>query len=250
MNKKIMENHRTHWQWYRDFFSVGILRYFVVWFSLVPLAVHAFGKIPSVVPLKIGDLLLVLRLDLPFNWVLLWVASLCYTLALFIFVLRCPDFIKKYSSFIKYKDYGHSSRWLVWLSHDVFSEGAGPWDLLKERLVKKGYAVPLDPAVGRVDGVAVDAEVTSFQFDSSSSRFVFKMPIIGPNGLVLKDKTDEAEREIFWEVFGAQSGGRWRSRASIIVLLFAALVLFLVVLIQHIWAAVPYVVEEVALLLL
>lgn len=251
MSKKSWwDRHSAHWQWYRDFFSVGIFRYFVLWFSVVPLFVHALGSLPAVIPIGVGKAVVLFKPELPFNWVLLWLASVFYTAALFVFIVRCPDLIKKYPTFSKYKEYGHSPRWVVWLVRDVAQEGGSGWDKLRERLRQKGYATALPKDEGVADEVIIEERTTSFQFRDDDRRSRFELPVVNADGSIDERATDGAEREVFWEVFGAKAGSRTFSRVAVVALLSASLLLFLIVLAQHIWAAVPGVIDGLIELLL
>jgi hypothetical protein len=244
-----LDGYRTHWQWYRSFFSLAVLRYFVLWFSIVPVVLHLFSKVPLDIEFKTGTATFYLHPGLPFSWVLLWIASVFYTSALVLFVIRCPDFIKKYPSFSHYREHMHSPRWLIWLIRDVSKEHKKVWGELKEKLIAKGYAKPI-PATGSLPlkpQIAKDA--TKYQFDHEANRYQVAMPITG-GGVEDKEATAIAEREIFWEVFGAQSGSRAFSRGAIRVLLFFALALFVLVLIQHISAALPHVIDALVDLIL
>lgn len=229
--KSWLDRYPTHWQWYREFFSVAILRYFVVWFSIVPLALSVVRSVPA--KIHISSWSIDLHPSLPFSWTILWFASLAYTAALLIFTACCPYFIRKYPSFAHYKSVGHSPRWLVWLAFDVQKGGGDPWKKLSSKLHEKGY---LDIS-NRLDDLPAEPEVldrgTVLSFVMDNVRYEFVIPRECPG------KTDEAEREIFWEIFGAHSGSRRFFRLSIIVLLIFALILFGVVLVQHIWSALP-----------
>ena len=44
---KLLKKNWTHWQWYKSFFSITILRYFVLWFSIVPMFALWFKQIPK-----------------------------------------------------------------------------------------------------------------------------------------------------------------------------------------------------------
>lgn len=229
--KALLDQHRTHWQWYREFFSVAILRYFVIWFSIVPLALHVFQAVPAEV--HWGGWSIDFRPSLPFSWTILWFASLAYTAALVIFTVRCPEFIKKYPTYSHYKAYGHSPRWLVWLTFDVMNKRGAPWEKLFGRLNAKNY---LDVSE-RSGALPAEPEVldygTVLSFKRDGTRYEFVMPRGAPGD------TEIAEQEIFWEIFGAHSGGQRVWRAIIIGLLVVALVLFSIVLVQHISAALP-----------
>jgi len=229
--KPLLDQYRTHWQWYREFFSVAILRYFVVWFSIVPVALHILQAVPAVI--HVGSWSIDIRPSLPFSWTTLWFASLAYTVALIIFTVRCPDFIKKHPSYTYYKAFGHSPRWIVWMTYEVLNGGNEPWEKLYDRLRAKGYldVVPFTNDLLEEPKVLDRGTVLSFSRDGVQYEFV--MPRNG------SEATEVAEQEIFWEIFAAHSGGQRAWRGAIIGLLFVALALFVVVLIQHVCSALP-----------
>ena len=240
--KRFWNEHATHWQWLSGLFSVAILRYFVVWFSIVPVFLSLFRAIPGKIEINFGKAVLEITPQLPFGWYLLWLSSLCYTAALFIYALRCPEFIKKYPNFGVYSSYGHSPRWLVWAAYEVANEGGRAWNKLAEKLVLKGFAsvAPGRPEVG--GRPVVDRASTSYYFHWNGQNYVVAMP--PPTGCCANPPVvAEAEREFFWEVFGAKSGGRSISRLIILLLLGVSAVLFLITLFQHICAAIPDVLE-------
>src|SRR4051794_14633667 len=92
--------HKLHWQVFRDLFSIQILKYFVVWFSIVPIAVYVLQGVPENVRIFVtSDQPISFTLGLPFNWVVLWLASLAYTAALVIYKVFCPTLISRYHNF-------------------------------------------------------------------------------------------------------------------------------------------------------
>lgn len=231
LKKPLLDHHRTHWQSYREFFSVAILRYFVVWFSVVPLALHVFQSVPAQV--VVGDWSLDIRPSLPFSWTALWIASLAYTAALAMFTWRCPQFVRKYPTYKHYQEVGHSPRWLVWLAAEVLEAGGPPWEKLFDRLKAKNYLDVVECTHEIITEPLVQEKGTVLRFMHDGACYEFLMPRPCPGA------TAVAEREIFWEIFGAHSGGQRFWRGAIIVLLMFALLLFMLVLAQHIWAALP-----------
>src|SRR5688572_30240002 len=112
---KLLDNHKTHWQWYKDFFNVTVLRYLVTWFAIVPIAASFITNFKP--HLKYKDLFEVDFLadtSLPLGLKVLWLSSLFFVIALLLYQWHCPGFIKTYSSFGDYKRHQHSSRWIIW----------------------------------------------------------------------------------------------------------------------------------------
>jgi hypothetical protein len=240
MKKGYLDQYHTHWQWYRDLFSITILRYFVLWFSIIPIVLHVFGTVPEEVQSTFGQAVVMLRPRLPFSWAILWLSSLSYTAALLLFVVRCPDFIKKYHTYADYVAYGHSERWIVYLVRDVYVIRGKSWEKLKNRLIEKKYAVE---AVGGHDvkpEISIEADKSLFRFYDESKNYEIGMPLLNANGSVDESRTVTGVREMFWEIFGAHAGSRRTERGFIISLLWISVVLFAVVFLEHIWSAIPY----------
>src|ERR1700722_15181062 len=107
------EKYRTHWQWYKRFFDGNVFKFFISFLSLLPIIAKVFqstnsdGTAVASVESKLKGL---------FSWELLWFAAILYLIAYVLYSLFCPALIKTYNNFKDYKDYGHSPRWLVWLS--------------------------------------------------------------------------------------------------------------------------------------
>lgn len=155
---------KIRWEAFRDLLHIYIFRYFVLWFAAVPILAYALKDLPPQISIHwivCGDGAtcdVTFNVGLPFNWQLLWLASLFFIGALALYQLRCPGFIKKYHSFDEYKKSGHDVRWITRESSD-FLRGAADKARSKfaERLTTKNFAkaVPLpedrslyDPEVG------------------------------------------------------------------------------------------------------
>jgi hypothetical protein len=57
----------------------------------------------------------------------------------------------------------------------------------------------------------------------------------------IKNATDIATQEIFWEIFGRFSGIRPWARGAIIVCLFLSIAAFVVIVAQYLYAMVHYI---------
>jgi len=86
------------WEDYRDFFSVHVFRYLVTWFSVVPILAAVFSDLPREIALNISGQEISLQMSLPFSWICLWVSSLLFVIALIIYYLGCPIFVRKAGS--------------------------------------------------------------------------------------------------------------------------------------------------------
>ena len=95
------------WEEYQAFFQLIILRYLIVWFSLVPVIAGLVTQLPDPLPVTIMNVTHDIELVLPFHWQLLWLSSLFFVIALAIYKVFCPKFIHKYNNFSDYCKYKH-----------------------------------------------------------------------------------------------------------------------------------------------
>jgi hypothetical protein len=173
-----------------------------------------------------------LELGLPFSWQLLWLSSLFFLVALAIYHIRCPAFIKRYNQYTEYKSYSHDPRWLAWEARDVVAD---PKLLPKfvERLSTKKFLQELPPRFkwDPKNNPAVEEHATRLFFRHAGQTYALAMPLLDAQGNELPD----AERGIFWEIFGRFSSSRTLSRLLILILLSLSGVLFVLVLMDHVW---------------
>jgi len=230
------------WEDYKSFFQITILKYLVMWFSLVPVAAGLLKQLPEPIPLEISGASFNLHLSLPFYWQILWLSSLFFVIALGIYKLRCPDFIQKYNNYSDYKLYEHHPRWLAWLVHELLKGANGVQrDKLIERLDKKKYLTHLPDQLDfdLSKEPEVEEEQTTIMFRHKQKSYKFGMPILQHEGDD-RDLTDSV-KDVFYEVFGIYSASNSIARYSIKALLFVSFLLFLFVLMQHISTGGSYV---------
>jgi len=235
---KMLNNHRTHWQWYKSFFSITILRYLVTWFSIVPVFVKLFQGInePIIIQTSVTTLIK-LNLSLPFSWEVLWLSSLAFVFALLLYQVACPAFIKTYNSYGDYKSYKHSPRWIIWETLKVLND-KNEIDKLFERLDEKKYINTSTKTISKNE-VLVEEKQSVAYFKYGDKTYSLALPNIA-NGKIDVSKTDIMESEIFWEIFGRFSSSKKIIRLIIIVLLSISALLFSYVLIQNIYSGISY----------
>lgn len=189
----------SHWQNLKVLFNPTVTRLFISWFAITPIIVKAFEDVPEEVLLPTKPPI-ELQLDLPFNWVLLWFASLAYAIAFLIYTFACPRFLKQYRDHESYRVKGHSPRWLVWEFYYAWltiskSEKAK----LLERLEEKAFASESD-----------EEETEKPEVSGDETRFVFvhldKKYKVSAN----ENLKPNQETEYFWEIFG-----RWAASKPI-----------------------------------
>lgn len=228
------------WEEYQTFFQLIILRYLVVWFSLVPVIAGIINQLPTPLPITLMGVTHTIELTLPFHWQLLWLSSLSFVIALGLFKLFCPKFVQKYSSFSEYSSYNNHPRWLAWETHSLLtSANVNQKRKLVERLNEKKYLSRLEVNLDKdlCDKPEVKEKQTIIKFRVDDQSYEFGMPII-------QTPYDESsEKDVFYELFGRYSESRPGVRVIIKFLLIISLLLFLVVLLQHIISGAGFVWE-------
>lgn len=235
---KLLDNDKTHWQWYKNFFNVTVLRYLVTWFAIVPIAAKLFASFNP--HIKFKDYLeidFLTNASLPSSLQILWLSSLFFVIALLLYQVFCPNFIKTYSSFGDYKHHQHSPRWIIWEAMKVLNDKDEIGKLF-ERLNEKKMLTELTSEV-KTNEVKVETNQTVAYFTHNSKSYSLSLPILNLDK-VEEESTKNAEQEIFWEIFGRFSSSKKYWRLTIIVLLIISLILFLITLAEHIWTGLQY----------
>lgn len=238
---KILDSHTTHWQWYKGFFNITVFRYLVTWFAIVPIILKLVENAdPSLKVKDIVEIHIVNNASLPFSLQILWVSSLLFVIALFLYHIFCPGFIKTYSSYADYLKHHHSPRWIIWETQKVVDD-KNEIDKLFERLNEKGYVSVHQNEIIQSE-VKIENAQTVIYFKHNGQNYKMGLPIV-ESGNEAKDKTAIAEREIFWEVFGRFSSSKKYIRLAILILLIISGLLFAWTLIEHIWTGLKYIIQ-------
>jgi len=236
-----LDSHTTHWQWYRGFFNITILRYLVTWFAIVPIILKFVENAdPSLKVKDVIEIHFINNASLPFSLQILWISSLLFVIALFLYQFFCPGFIKTYSSYADYLKHHHSPRWIIWESQKVIDD-KNEIGKLFERLNEKGYISDHQEEIQNSE-VKIENEQTVIFFKHNGKNYKMGLPII-ENKIESKDKTAIAEREIFWELFGRFSSSRKYMRLTISILLVLSALLFAWTLGEHIYTGLKYIIE-------
>ncbi|EKO3375811.1 hypothetical protein KW505_07100 [Vibrio fluvialis] len=232
------------WEQYRIFFNLIILRYLVLWFAIVPILGGLFSKIKN--PITFIDSVgkqHELNLALPFSWQLLWLSSLFFVLSLFIYYIRCPNFVRKYHNFSYYKEYFHDYRWLVWEAEKlVKSIKNEQMDKFIDRLHEK-KEIMISISEDEFNGinnennakVSVEKTCTSLTFSHKNKYFKLSLPRHESNEDNLMEQVG-----VFYEIYGRFSSSRHLSRFFILILLSFSGLLFAYVFCQHIFHGGEY----------
>lgn len=214
----------SHWQHLKVLFNPIVTRLFIAWFAIAPIVLRLTERLPETIQVTKD---IQLKLGLPFNWAVLWWASLAYAVAFVIYTAFCPKFIKDYPDFDSYSDRGHSPRWLVWeyylawnaISHDQKKK------LLKRTFDKK-FVVEESAATNTTDEPTVLKEGTTFIFALDEKKYK----------LQIDEHLEQARvKDMFWEIFGRWSQSAPKRRMAAWLLFYGALALTAFVVAENIW---------------
>jgi hypothetical protein len=237
-----------HWQFLTGFFRFSFVKLFISWFALVPVAIAFLRRVPEIIYISPSSQQIIqLQTKLPFNWIILWVASLFFSAAAVLFLVFCPTFIRRHDTFLKYKTLGHSPRWVVWEIHYHLQ----PWffgkryaisEPLRKRLIDKKLALPSKDGAkflkdGQYSTVVPHADETTLYFREGDTIY----EVYSKQAPAL---TDTRENDLFWELFGFLTK-RWpKIRETIKWLIWLSLLLVAFVVAENIWFAVRYILEN------
>ncbi|TMO07814.1 hypothetical protein CWB60_07140 [Pseudoalteromonas sp. S327] len=219
------------WEVFKSFFQITILKYLVMWFSLVPVVAGIVTQLPDPLPVNIAGTTHDISLTLPFYWQVLWLSSLSFVGALGLYKTFCPDFIHKYNKYADYTSYQHDPRWLVWEAHTLFKfiDQEQRNKLLKRLKTKNYLTISKEKLAGNQEfstpSVCENQTIMKIKYDGETYDF----------GMPIRDHAEDTEKSIFYEFFGRYSASRGGVRKVIQILLIISLILFLFVLLQHIY---------------
>jgi hypothetical protein len=98
------------WSRLTELGSSRILRSSYLWFLAVPPLASLVSKLGPDVHLDLFGSAWVLRLDLPFSWKIFYFAAAAFAIATSIFFLRCPEIVRRYSTYTQFESEGKGSR--------------------------------------------------------------------------------------------------------------------------------------------
>lgn len=223
------------WEEYKDFYQLTIFRYLAMWFSIVPLIAGLLSGLPDPLPINVAGNIYHVQLELPFNWKILWLSSLIFLISFGLYLYKCPPFIKKYNQFSDYLAYCHDKRWMAWLIKDLF-ESKVDFKKFRDRMLEKGYAEKAPKSFQKTDQNPIVLEKqTVVYIEVDGELYTSGFPTKGS-----PEEADEAERGVFWEIFGRYSSSGYGYRILIRVLLLFSALLFTTVLIQNIYVGLTY----------
>lgn len=203
------KHEQSNWQNLNVYFKPSLTRFFISWFAAAPVLANLLEKYPSFIAL-------------PFSWWILWLASLSYAVAFFIYGVASPDFVKRYPNYPAYKAIGHSPRWIVWQFYylwEVADESTRT--KLSTRIIDKKYAVVATLDDKKLKEPQVSETGTAFQFVSQGNTYELSLN---------ESATDAKVMDIFWEVLArwANQGQKWRNTIWILLVVSMCLVAYTV----------------------
>lgn len=243
-----MKDKVWRWERYKNFFQVTIFRYFVLWFSIVPMIAVALSNTPSEINLHFGGQVIAVKAELPFSWQLLWLSSLFFVMALGIYYTFCPAFIKKYNNYGEYLTYHHDYRWMSWEACNLLKNKIDR-NKFTERVLLKKYAIEIDATATEeaknksgFEKPVVEENTTDFYFENGGKNYKLSFPhyIKKDNQPIIDEYADTG---MFHEIFGRYSESSTFARSLIITLLLLSLALFLIVLLQHIYHGATFFID-------
>jgi hypothetical protein len=203
-------------QWHNldGYFKPIVTRFFITWFATAPLIASVIQNYPSI-------------FVLPFDWWILWLASLAYAIAFAVHTLKCPQFIKRYPTYPAYQARGHSPRWLVrefygcWTS--IHTAGR---EKLENRVIEKNYAKESVDNLKFRENPQVTEKGAIFQLMHHGISYELA---------IKEDAKEEVVRDLFWEISGRWTSNDVKMRLLIWGFLAAAIILVLLTVLQDIW---------------
>ena len=100
------------WENINNLGRLKIFRIAMILFVLLPIAVKIFGHIPDKINILGFKESIPITMKLPFNWIVLYFASLSITLGSIIYNLYCPIIIKRYPDYYEFSRSGMTNSFL------------------------------------------------------------------------------------------------------------------------------------------
>ena len=96
------------WDSLRQISGIRLISGAYVWLLVVPVLAKFLSLVES--PVDFSDHVAGLRLELalPFSWKVLYFSAICFSLAFFIYILRCPPFFRRYANYAEFELDGKS----------------------------------------------------------------------------------------------------------------------------------------------
>ncbi|MEQ8836544.1 MAG: hypothetical protein RID07_07040 [Lacipirellulaceae bacterium] len=216
----------------------------------MPIALYIFRYLPSTISISTApDMILKIDVGLPFNWMILWLSSFLFALSAALFAIFCPSFIKRHDTYTKYKELGHSPRWVIWEVYYALSK-KGKFPLLwkydhtqpmRKRFIDKGLATCCTEVSNKVpEGQNAAVEALS---DRTIVYFMHQSQVYEMYSRQAPEADDQRENDIFWELFGYLTKRHPLVRGAINCLIIISFALVFWVFIENVWFTIEYFVE-------
>ena len=90
-----------------------IVRSSYVWFVFVPLIARILNNIERILTFQILNEQITFTMELPFSWKLFFFGATFFSMAILVYIIRCPDIIKKYRGFSDFQKERQTSFQLI-----------------------------------------------------------------------------------------------------------------------------------------
>lgn len=206
------------WPTLRSLFIAPVTNSLLTYFFIVPLAASVFSGLQRPVEFLGQDI----SFEIPFNWAVLYVGSLCYASAFSLYLGLAPEFTKRYRNYSEFqKALGGRPPLTAYLSRFwSASVRVRHKDILHNELISSGMARPLekielDYLYSRESGVMINT-LLHFYSGDSHKRFMILVPsetCMYPQGIYVIN-FDEVSKDPSWEqrLFDFLSSGYSRTR--------------------------------------
>lgn len=92
-----------NWETIRDLTQNKFISSFNIWLWIVPIIANIIEHIENPIHIVVSTSKLSINLQLPFSWQMFFFGALFISFGNLVFLLKCPEFIKKYKNFNSFK---------------------------------------------------------------------------------------------------------------------------------------------------
>ena len=186
------------WSFLRGIQSYKIVKSTYIWLFILPIITKAFSQIEDTLRMDFYGQNIVLDLELPFAWIMLFYSALLFTIGNLIFLIACPAIIKENRSLADFKTTMKTPTHL--LSYMTESQ-KGEWEEEKDMF---------GMGVGRLVGEGI------------------------PRDSIARKKADMLDAQ-FWHIYNQQNICRLPVRITVLTIYVVAAYCFSSVLYQNVY---------------
>lgn len=139
------------WNGFRSVGESRILRSSYVWLVIVPIAARVLEAVRSPLNFTVLGAPITVNVDLPFSWKAFFFASVAFTVASLVYVLRCPTFVREHKDFADFTSKGKKQLYIGLAAKVVDSR-------IKDEWVRQDFIDSYNSWVKDRDGRDIDTE--------------------------------------------------------------------------------------------